>query len=80
MTIMKKFIEIEVTGGTKLFNTDFIYKIEVVDEARSRIFLNVPGKNEFQLQDYIVHSSYTDLIKLFEVGRIGGGTPNVRIV
>lgn len=77
---MKKFIEIEVVGGKKLFNTDFIYKIEKMDESSCRIYLNVPGENGNGLQDYIVHMSYTGLITMFDVDRIGGEQPSVKFV
>lgn len=77
---MKKFIELEVNGGMKIFNTDYIYKIEKVDESRSRIFLSVPGENEFHLQDYTVFVSYPDLISLFEVGKINKEGPKLSFI
>lgn len=78
--VMKKFVELEVNGGMKVFNTDFIYKIEKVDDSRCRIFLNVPGENELRLQDYTVFVSYPNLISLFEVGKINKEGPKLSFI
>lgn len=64
---MKKFIELEVSGDKKVFNTDFIYKIEKVDEAKSRIFLNTIEVGGHQLQEEVVQLSYSNLMKLLNV-------------
>jgi hypothetical protein len=77
---MTKFIELEVTGGKKLFNMAFIYKIERVDETRSRIFLSLTGENQLQLQDYVVHLSYPDLkglLSAIELVEINGDIKTV---